>query len=380
MAPSAFARNSIIHSRWTARPASSCGRIANTKCRPTTKFLRRNWANIKRALRCIIAKDRAGDGILFGPLHNTLDAPWFGVVPWLVGLYHAALRAGEEMAVEMQDADFAGLCRKLFDSGKPKLDKTCWNADFQYFVQVADPLHPNEVGSYDGCHIDQVFGQSWADQVHLGRMMDATHVKTALQSLWKYNFTPDVGPFRDVKRAGRWYAMPGDGGLIMVTFPFQRERQISGGGAWSAMYFNECMSGFEWQVAGHMIWEGLLLEGLSVSRAIHDRYSGKLRNPYNEIECSDHYSRAMASYGVFLAACGYEYHGPKGHLGFSPRLTPENFKAPFTVAEGWGTFTQTQTDNSQTATIDLKYGKLRLNTLAFAAGSRTKAPSVSGCT
>ena len=61
------------------------------------------------------------------------------------------------------------LCRKLFESGKPKLDKTCWNPDIQYFVQVADPLHPNEVGSYDGCHIDQVFGQSWADQVHLGR-------------------------------------------------------------------------------------------------------------------------------------------------------------------------------------------------------------------
>ncbi len=339
------------------------------------KFLQRNWPNIKRALRCIIAKDRAGDGILFGPLHNTLDAPWFGVVPWLVGLYHAALRASEEMAIEMRDAEFAQLCHKLYESGKPKLDKTCWNSDYQYFVQVADPLHPNEVGSYDGCHIDQVFGQSWADQVHLGRLMDGPHVKTALESLWKYNFTPDVGPFRNVKRPGRWYAMPGDGGLIMVTFPFKRERQIAGGGAWSAMYFNECMSGFEWQVAGHMLWEGLLLEGFSISRAIHDRYSGKLRNPYNEIECSDHYARAMASYGVFLAACGYEYHGPKGHLGFAPRLTPDNFKAPFTAAEGWGTFSQRRTDGSQTATIELKHGKLRLKTISLAVRPKEQAPS-----
>ena len=169
--------------------------------------------------------------------------------------------------------------------------------------------------------------------------------------------------------------MPGDGGLIMVTFPFKRERQIAGGGAWSAMYFNECMSGFEWQVAGHMLWEGLLLEGLSISRAIHDRYSGKLRNPYNEIECSDHYARAMASYGVFLAACGYEYHGPKGHLSFAPRLMPEKFKAPFTAAEGWGTFAQTQTDGSQTATIALKHGKLRLKTLSLAVVPKKQAPS-----
>ena len=33
---------------------------------------------------------------------------------------------------------------------------------------------------------------------------------------------------------------------------------------WAAGYFNECMNGFEYQVAGHMIWEGLMLEGLAV--------------------------------------------------------------------------------------------------------------------
>jgi non-lysosomal glucosylceramidase len=42
----------------------------------------------------------------------------------------------------------------------------------------------------------------------------------------------------------------------------------------------------------------------------------------------------MASYGVFTAVCGYEYHGPKGHPGFAPRLTPENCRAAFTAAEG----------------------------------------------
>ena len=105
-------------------------------------------------------------------------------------------------------------------------------------------------------------------------------------------------------------------------------------------YFNECMNGFEYQAAGHMIWEGMVQEGLAVTRAIHDRYHPSRRNPWNEVECGDHYARSMASYGVFLAACGYEYHGPKRHLAFAPRLSPENFRAAFTTAEGWGTFSQ----------------------------------------
>lgn len=85
----------------------------------------------------------------------------------------------------------------------------------------------------------------------------------------------------------------------------------------------------------------------------------------------------MASYGVFLTACGFEHHGPKGRLGFAPRLTPEQFRCPFTTAEGWGTFSQQIADGKQQAKIALKFGQLRLTTLALAIAPAAKPAAVS---
>ena len=113
-----------------------------------------------------------------------------------------------------------------------------------------------------------------------------------------------------------------------------------------------------------MIWEGMVQEGLVVTWAVHERYCPCKRNPYNEIECGDHYARSMASYGVYLAACGFSYHGPKGQIGFAPRLKPENFKAAFTAAEGWGSYSQTISGKTLTATMELRYGALNVKEFA----------------
>ena len=75
----------------------------------------------------------------------------------------------------------------------------------------------------------------------------------------------------------------------------------------------------------------------------------------------------MASWGVYTALAGFEYHGPKGHIGFAPRLTPENFRAAFTAAEGWGTFSQERGDGVQRDRIEVRWGKLRLRTVTVEA-------------
>lgn len=120
-----------------------------------------------------------------------------------------------------------------------------------------------------------------------------------------------------------------------------------------------------------------MLEGLAVERAIHDRYHASRRNPWNEVECGDHYSRGMASYGLLISASGFECHGPKAHIGFDPRLAPENFRAPFTSAAGWGTYWQKRDAGHTACGIELRWGRLRLKTLAIAL---TKDVSISKAT
>lgn len=333
-------------------------------------MLRSLWPKIKKAMQCLVRMDD-GRGMLEGSQHNTLDQPWYGRIAWISSLYVAAARACEEMAGEMNDAAFADQMRQIAQRGGKSIDRELFNGE--YYIQIADAEHAESVGSHDGCEIDQVLGQSWAWQVGLGRILDRRNVRTALASLWRYNFLTDVGPFRAKNKPGRWYAMPGEGGLLMCTWPKGDTKRFQAG---YDAYLNECMTGFEYQVASHMIWEGMVEEGLAITRTIDDRYHASRRNPWNEVECGDHYARAMASYGVFLAACGYEYHGPKGHLAFAPRISPHNFKAAFTTAEGWGSFQQDRKDDWQRETIVLKWGTLRLRSLTFELPKQTNVSSV----
>jgi hypothetical protein len=187
----------------------------------------------------------------------------------------------------------------------------------------------------------------------------------------------DVGPYIKTHAGGRPYALAGEGGMVMNTNPHNEPRPFGENVSWQLGYFHECMSGFEHQVAAHFMAEGMVEEALILTRVIHDRHHAAKRNPFNEIECSDHYARAMASYGTFITACGFEYHGPKGYIAFAPRWDKENFKAPFTSSEGWGTYSQQKSGYKQIHGLALKYGRLALSQFSFEKLGGTKAVAVS---
>lgn len=350
-------------------------------------FLARVYPAVKKAMQYLIGvdeRDGPADGILTGRQHNTLDAAWFGKVPNLSSLYLAALRAGEQLALEAGDTSFAERCASIAQRGYRSF-MALYRPQFGYFVQEEDPEHAQAIGVGIGCYIDQVIGQWWSHELGLQRITDGKAVRSALHQLWLNNFVPDVGRLRasiaDPRLKGRPYSLAGDAGLIMCTWPYGGRRS-DWESHWQYGYFNETMTGFEYQVAAHMIWESqedpeLLVKGLAIARAIHDRYNARLRNPYNEVECSDHYARAMASHSVFTALCGFEFDGPKGHIGFKPRLTDgPRFKAPFTAASGWGTFEQTVHDRRAETRLTVLHGHLELRSIGLQVPRRASVRSI----
>ncbi len=339
-------------------------------------FLRKVWPRVKLALDWVIKADGDADGILEGSQWNTLDAQWFGEIPWISGLYVAALHAGAAMADELGDA-VAEQYRTLAKRGSAYLDSALWSDEYGYYFQRVDPAHPTAVNSNRGCHIDQMYGETYANQLGLPRVFDAEKSKTALGNLFRNNFLPDPGGYRPPGiPVGRMYAMPDEPGTLMCTWPNGGSTETGTDGP--VGYFNEVWTGQEYQLAAHLFAEGMTTEAMAVTRAVHDRHTAEKRNPYNEIECSDHYARAMMSYGTYLAACGYEYHGPRGHLGFAPRITPENFRAAFTAAQGWGSYKQTRGRGRQTCEVELRHGRLRLKTLSFETPATVRSATVNG--
>ena len=242
------------------------------------------------------------------------------------------------MAREVGDEAFAKRVRPICDSGSTRVTANLWNGE--YFYHIPDPKHPEALKIGDGCFVDQVFGQSWSFQVGLGRILPEERTREALKSLWKYNWTPDVGPYRRVYPNGRWYAMPGEGGLIMCTWPKGGRAGVDGKVyAGFAGYFNECMDGFEYQAAGHMIWEGLLTEGVAVSGRCTSatmRTGATRGTRSNAATTTPGRWRATES----TSPRAVSISRPEGSSRLRPHLGPDDFRGAFTSAEGWGTITQ----------------------------------------
>jgi len=349
-----------------------CGTILKAyrehQCSADDSFLKRNWPRIKEALEFSIKQDGNDDGLIENSQPNTYDIDFQGPNTFVGSLYLAALRAGQEMATEIGDKEFADRCRRIFESGSRLSVERLW--DGEYFIQIVDLAKYPKDQYGKGCLSDQLFGQGWAHQLGLGYIYPPENVTQALKAVWKYNWAPDIGPYNVAHPPERWFALPGEAGLFTCTWP--KSEYLREG----VRYREEVWTGIEYQVAGNMVWEGMTTEALAICRGVEDRYQPAKHNPFNEIECGDHYARAMASWGVYTALSGFEYHGPKGHMGFAPRVTPDTFRAAFTAAEGWGSFTQTRDGQSQRDQLELRWGRLNLKTLAFAVPEDWKAVTV----
>jgi hypothetical protein len=130
------------------------------------------------------------------------------------------------------------------------------------------------------------------------------------------------------------------------------------------VYSDEVWTGNEYQVASHLIAEGLVDEGLTIVKALRSRYDGRTRNPWNEYECGNWYARAMSSYALLGALSGFRYSAVERTLWFAPRLKARPFRSFFSTATGYGTIAL----HDRTVSVRIIEGQLAIEKLVFADG------------
>lgn len=328
-------------------------------------WLKECWPHIKLAMDWAISNyDGDGDGVIQVAQPNTYDCTIYGANTFIGSQWLAALRAAEAMARLMNDTASADRYRAICDKGAAAMDKELWNG--QWWVQAVDVReHPqHQYGT--GCHSDQLLGQWWANLNDLGYVLPREHVRTALASIFQHNFRTS---FEGFKQSPRVFASDDEMGLICCSWP------LGGRPPEVTLYSDEVWTGIEYEVAALLLQEGMTQEAYEIIKGARDRYNGTRRSPWNEIECGDHYARAMSSYSLLLAAEGYHYDGPAGVLKFAPTVQADDLRAFFSAAEGWGTFSQKRAAQSQTNSLRLAYGTLGLTRLDLALPTGMKAPT-----
>ncbi|MDR0654763.1 MAG: hypothetical protein LBG22_00480 [Treponema sp.] len=311
-------------------------------------FIRKMWPKAKLALEYAFTYwDKDGDGLLEGQQHNTYDIEFYGITSMINSIYFAALRAGEEISLYLDDKESAEKYQMIRIKGAQKLEALTFNGE--YYEQNLEDINRYKYQYGKGCLADQLLGQQLAHVSGLGYLMDKEHIKSAVRSIFIYNFMRDFSDFNNIQRT---YALNDDSGLLICTWPRGDRPEIP------FVYCDEVWTGIEYQVASHLIYEGFVEEGLKITEAVRARHDGVERNPWNEVECGHHYARSLASYGVLLALTGFRCDGVNKKLYFKPAVNRDFFSAFFCCPAGWGLFHQRIENGKTTATIETLYGNL----------------------
>ena len=340
------------------------------------EWLRKVWPTTKKMLEFAWEYwDKDKDGIMEGIQHNTYDIEFYGPNTMTGSLYLGAFRAAEEMALHLGEDDKAAEYHELVQNGSEWSDQHLFNGE--YYEQKVNPsAHKVWPDAYlqlalrhgkddkfkgwpkwqfgKGCLSDQIIGQWYSHMLGLGYLYNCQNVRKTLESILKYNWKPTLW---DHPSLFRIYALNDEAGLIVCTWP-------KGERPGHAFYFaDEVWCGIEYQAAAHMIYEGMIQEGLAIVMGTRRRHRGDRRNPWDEFECGHHYARSMASYALLLALSGFRYSAAEERLCFSPRIFQDEFRAFFSVASGWGIYDQRIQKGGTEFRITVKYGKLALSRL-----------------
>ncbi|WP_265444431.1 GH116 family glycosyl-hydrolase [Flexivirga meconopsidis] len=284
-----------------------------------TDRLRALWPGARRAMEFAWIDngwDGDRDGLMEGCQHNTMDVEYYGPNGVGQSWYLAALGAMEQLADVVGDEDFAIECGRLRDRGAELTERELFNGSFyeQRVLPPGDASHiaPGlrirhtgdnpDMGSDDlvdpdlqlgpGCAADQLAGVTMADLAGIRHGLDPEHVRTTLLSIWRHNHREEFG---DHFNHLRTFAAAGERGLLNCTYP------AGGRPERPSPYVGETWTGLEYTAAAGLATCGEHAVAERIARDVRARYDGRARNPFNEIECGNHYVRSMAAFGLVHA-------------------------------------------------------------------------------
>ena len=200
-----------------------------------------------------------------------------------------------------------------------------WNGSY-YVQRLAVGDSPADQYG-EGCLADQLLGQWWAHELGLGYVLPRAHVREALRAIVRNNLHPRLG---DLDHRARVFGDGEESGLLLCTWP------LGGRPDAPVDYCDEVWTGIEYQVAAHCLREGLTDEAHAILEALHARYSGTRRNPFNQIECGDHYVRALAGWSVLRAFGGIRFDAFDRTLYLHEATPVAGFRGPWVADRSFG--------------------------------------------
>ncbi|MBI3945994.1 MAG: hypothetical protein HY321_08750 [Armatimonadetes bacterium] len=350
------------------------------------EWLARLYPLARRSLDyCADTWDPDRRGVLVEPHHNTYDIEFWGADGMCSSIYLGALAAMAALARDLGRPEDAAPYQELAERGARYLDQHLFNGDY-YEQKVAhaglrDTSFAEQIAKADdgrsevlrllraegpkyqygsGCLSDGVIG-AWMARIYgIETPQSRARVRKNLRAIFRHNFKPDLSEHACTQRPG--YAWGPEPGLLLCTWPRGGKPSLP------FIYSDEVWTGIEYQVASHLIEEGMVKEGLTLVRALRSRYDGRARNPWDEYECGHYYARAMASYALLGSLAGFRYSAATKTLFFGPKLKTDPFRAFFCTATGYGTLTLSKGELA----IRMVEGELPVDQVCLTTGRKTR--------
>lgn len=312
------------------------------------EFLKELWPKAVAAMDYAFRQwDKDGDMVLDGQQNTTYDIEFYGPNPMTDVIFLAALKCCMEMAEILGDDLHRKQYEEAFAKGSAAADEMMFNGE--YYEQVLEEIDRWKYQFGTGCLSDQLFGQFLAYMAGIGDILPREHMKSAMKSVFNYNYKTDFYRTDSVHRA---YAINEEGGVVIAQWPKGKRPKMP------LSYAGEVWTGVEYAAAVNLIYLGCIEEGLTIVKSVRDRYDGYKRNPFSEIESGHHYCRAMASWGLLNALLGLNSDMYKKTLTIHPVIQKEDISSFFICGKAWGIYTQKMEHGKPVKTIDVLYGTL----------------------